>query len=159
MDESLTSEYARMAESREDLRRPAVRVGLRSRLAGGALAALLSLGLAAAGMGTLDVLIGLGLVGAPIVFVLGTWLLPLALYERWLAALVMGAGAAVVGELVVSLGAALGPSPGFGDRLEAFMVLAMLGLPFALLTAVAVTVPMGALWAWLVGRVLGRADT
>ena len=84
--------------------------------------------------------------------------MPLALRDRWMAALVIGACAAVIGDLVVSLGGAVGPSPGFSDRLEAFMFFAMLGLPFALLTAAVVTVPMGVLWAWLVGRTWPRTD-
>ena len=137
----------------------AVEVGLRSRLAGGAIAALLSLGLAAVGT------IGSGSPHRTRTGRRADRLRPRSMAHAARPTRPMDGRArdrrmrrGHRSILVVSLGGAVGPSPGFSDRLEAFMFFAMLGLPFALLTAAVVTVPMGVLWAWLVGRTWPRTD-
>ena len=136
----------------------------RDRLEGGALAAFLSLLLATpapltamsgSDPGGLLLLVWLGLIGAPIVFLAGLWLAPLAFGSILEAALAIGSVAAIGGLALIATWAGLSPSAGFSDGAVAFGFVLMFGFPFAMGVAIVVTIPMGALWAWLLRRVSG----
>jgi len=133
----------------------------RDRLEGGALAACLSLLLATPAPviamsggdpGAFLLLVWLGLIGAPIVFLAGLWLAPLASGSLFEAALGIGSVAAFGGLTLLATWAAIVPSPGFSDRAIAFGFVLMFGFPVAIGVAIVVTIPMGALWAWLLRR-------
>jgi len=133
----------------------------RGRLEGGALAAFLSLLLATPAPliamsgndpGGSLLLLWLGLIGAPIVFLAGLWLAPLAFGSILEAALAIGSVAAVGGLALIATWAGLSASTGFGDGTIAFGFVLLFGFPFAIGVAIVVTIPMGALWAWLLRR-------
>jgi hypothetical protein len=137
----------------------------RERFMGGAVAAFLSMTLATPGpllpahhaASGLDLLVWLGLLGAPVVFLTGMWLAPLVLESLLEAAVVMGAAAAFGGWLFVTTLAAIGAAIGPGEGWTGFGFVFALGLPIAILIAIVLTIPMGALWACLLRGAWGRA--
>jgi hypothetical protein len=140
----------------------------RRRLLGAVAAAMLSLALATPAPliamsgndpGGFLLLVWLGLIGAPIVFLAGVWLAPLAFGSILEAALAIGSVAAGGGLALIATLAALSPSSGFSDRAVAFGLVLVFGFPFAIGVAIVLTIPLGALWARLLRAAVGSDRT
>ena len=131
---------------------------MRSRVAGAAVAASISLSLAAVPRETID-LVGIGIVGAPLAALLALWLTPAVARASWRMAvavgLAMGVGAAYLGVLEIALltliGSLLGldPTTGFGSDVMGALFIATVGLPYGTFV-LPITIPCGLAWALVV---------
>ena len=88
--------------------------------------------------------------GVPIGAVVAALLAPSVVRERSVAVsgIAFGLIAAAIGDVVIAGSMALG-SGGSSDPVVGFAFVAMLGLPFAIVTAILLTIPIGIVWARL----------